>query len=171
MQNRDEYKDPIIERIKAVLEADGPERLRGKYYHGDTMLVPKEELPIATISIDEEHLYAASTQEDEHYVPVVINVIYDYTRDLNQSYDLAVGATGLYDMIAGRGADYLYKEKSMMRALWKNQQLAPKFWIAVGQNERIITKFGMGIERRGKGIYSTEAVVRFSVKLHLPQIA
>ena len=98
----EEYRDPIIDKLIEKLEAEGPDQLNGKYYNGDVLLVPKSELPICSIAKDTTQVGPASNMEDDHYMPMVLNVLYDYTSDLDQSSDLVAGVTGLYKMMEGR---------------------------------------------------------------------
>lgn len=170
----EEYRDPIIDKIIEKLEAEGPEQLRGKYYNGDVLLVPKSELPVCSIAKDTTAIAAADNATDDHVMPLVLNVLYDYTSDLDQSSDIVAGVTGLYRMMEGRGEDsgagpYDLNASSISYILRKYQSLDPanNLWLSVGPNERITIDYGLGIERRGPGIYSMESVIRFSARAHI----
>lgn len=160
-----EYRDPIIQKIIDTLESEGPQELRGKYQHGDTWMPNKEELPVVTVSKDNTRIGAASNAEDDQLLPMVINVIYDYMRDLTQSSDLAVGVTTLYDYCEGRDATtYMLKSDSIAYVLRKYPKLDNDLYISVGPGEELQIDYGMGVERRGPGIFSVEAVIRFNVR-------
>jgi hypothetical protein len=166
-----EYKDPIIAKLIEKFEAEGPTELRGHYFHGDILLVPKREMPAVSIAKDETRIYPASNMEDEHYMPLVINVIYDWTKDLDQSSELAAGVTGLYKLVEERDSDYQLVSNSLAYVLRKYQTLDDDVWISVGPNEQLQINYGLGIERRGPGIFSVEAVIRCSVKIHKVRVS
>lgn len=160
----EEYRDPIIEKLIEKLNAEGPSMLNGKYEHGDTLRAPVEDLPKATISKDLTRMMPASNMEDDQFMPMVINVIYNATRDYTQSSDLQAGLTTLYGICEGRNSDYTLKEDTLAYVLRKYQKLDNNLFISIGQNEELSINYGMGIERRGPGIFSVEAVLRFNVR-------
>lgn len=169
----DEYRDPIIDKIIEKLEAEGPSELVGKYYNGDVLLVPKSELPICSIAKDTTRISPADNMTDDNLMPLVLNVLYDYTSDLDQSSDIVAGVTGLYKMLEGRGQDdgagpYDLNANSIAYILRKYQTLdaANNLWLQVGPSEETQIDYGLGIERRGPGIYSVEGVIRFSARVH-----
>ncbi len=167
----DEYRDPIIDKIIEKLEAEGPAELRGKYYNGDVLLVPKSELPICSIAKDTTRIFPADNMTDDNLMPLVLNVLYDYTSDLDQSSDLVAGVNGLYKMLEGRGAGagpYDLNTDSLAYVLRKYQTLdaGNNLWLQVGPNEETAIDYGLGIERRGPGIFSVEGVIRFSARVH-----
>lgn len=161
-----EYVDPIIALVIEKLNSEGPAQLQGRYYHGDVLLVPKQELPIVSVAKDNTVIRAASNLEDEHYMPLVINILLDYTADLDQSSDLVAGVTRLYEMCEARNGDYTLKADSLAYILRKYQQLDNNVWIDIGPNEELNIDYGLGINRRGPGIFSVEAVIHTAVKIH-----
>lgn len=160
-----EYRDPILQKLIDTLEAEGPSDLVGHYRQGDVIAVSKEELPVVTVTKASTRMGAASNQEDDQLMPVVINVIYDFMRDLTQSSDLEVGMTTLYGYCEGRSdTDYTLLPDSLAYILRKYPKLDDNLYISVGPNEELSINYGMGIERRGKGIFSVEAVLRFNMR-------
>jgi hypothetical protein len=162
-----EYKDPIIAKLIEKLEAEGPVELKGRYYHGEVLLPSKEDLPMCSIGKDSLAVGQASNMEDDHIMPLIINILYEWTRDVNQSYDIVTGVNSLYEMVEGRNADYTLKANTIMYVLRKYQQLDTNAWLAVGPTEIVTANYGLGIERRGPNIFSVEAVIRLSARVHI----
>lgn len=161
-----EYKDPVIAKLIEKLEAEGPERLRGKYYNGDVGIVPKSEMPVCSIAKDATKMRPADNMTTEHYMPLVINVIWDATEDIGQSEDIVSGVNSLYEVVEGRDETYQLAEETIAYVLMKYHNLDDNLWLAVGPNEEVDIDYGLGINRRGRGIHSLEAVIRVSAKLH-----
>ncbi len=164
----DLYKDPIISKVISVLEDQGPSKLDGRYIHGDVLLPNKFDLPICYVTKDQVDTSPANNMEDEHQQMMVATVILDMTQDLNEAYNMVAGVSELFEMCEERDPDnYRLMPNSLLYVLRNSQQIDNKFWIGVGSPVRI--NYGMGVERRGPGIFSIEATIRFTVRLHLPQ--
>lgn len=166
---RNEYIDPVLKKIADKLELEGPVELRGKYRYGDVLVPPKKELPMCTISKDTTIVTKVSNMEDDNLIAVVLNVIYDWTMDLNKSFDLYAGSTSLYNIMEGRNDDYTLKDNTILKVLRKYQQIDTNMWLAVGPNENIRISYGLGIERRGQNIFSVEAEIRFNARVIIAQ--
>lgn len=161
------YKDPVIEALITVLDAEGPAELKGKYRHGDVIVPAKSDLPMVTISRDRTRITQASDLEDDNIMPLVINVLYDYTQDLTNDFDVQAGVTSLYRLVEERDpANYRVLPGTIAWVLRNKQQLANKLWLAVGPNESLDIDYGLGVERRGPGIFSVESVIRISARAH-----
>jgi len=161
------YKDPVIQKLIDVLEADGPADLKGKYHHGDVLVPAKSDLPMVTIARDRTRITQASDLEDDNIMPLVINILYDYTRDLTNDFDVAAGVTSLYQLVEERDeVNYRIKPGTIAWVLRNKQQLANKLWLAVGPNEVLDIDYGLGVERRGPGIFSVESVIRITARAH-----
>lgn len=164
------YKDPVIQRLIDVLEENGPIELRGKYHHGDVMVPAKSDLPMVTIARDRTRITQASDLEDDNIMPLVINVLYDYTQDLTNDFNVQAGVTSLYRLVEERDpTNYRLKENTIGWVLRQKQQLGPKLFLAVGPNEALDIDYGLGVERRGPGIFSVESVIRISARAHTPR--
>lgn len=164
------YKDPIIQKLIDVLEEFGPPELKGRYYHGDVLVPAKSDLPMVSISRDRTRITQASDLEDDNIMPLVINVLYDYTRDLTNDWNVQAGITSLWRLMEQRNPDnFGLMEGTIAHVLRQKQQLGPKLWLAVGPNEVLDIDYGLGIERRGPGIFSVEAVARISARVHSPR--
>lgn len=159
-----QYKDPIIDRIIQKLKDEGPSDIK-TFYYGDVTLPPRRELPICAVIKNTTTTMPASNTEDDHKMGIVINVLVDYAKDFNNNFDLVAGTTQLYDMVEGRDDNMDLKVGTIMRVLRKYGRLDDNLFLAVGPNEAIEVTYGLGIERRGKGIYSLEAIIRFNARL------
>lgn len=159
------YKDPIIAKVIDMLEKNGPSKLRGRYINGDVLLPNKSDLPICYITKDQVLAQPANNMEDEHLQLLVATIILDHTQDLNQAYNMVGGVSELWQMCEERDASYNLLPKTMLYNLRNSQQLDNKMWLGLGTPVQI--NYGMGIERRGPGIFSIEATIRFTVRLHL----
>lgn len=162
-----DYKDPFITKLIEKFNAEGPEELRHKYKYGDVLIVPKDELPIVTIAKQNLSVGDASNYEDDHVVGIIMNVLYDYTKDLTQDYDIVAGVNSLYGWCEGRGSDYQLLPKTLLAVLRKYQVLDKNVWISIGPSETTRVDYGIGRERRGQGIFSVEAAIRFNIHAHL----
>lgn len=157
------YKDPIIEKIITHLKAANIPRIK-EYYNGDLVVPAKSHMPLIYVAKDTTSISEADNLEDEHTMPMVATVIYDMTQDIGRSYNMVAGASGLYEIVEGRNADYSLKTNTLAYVLRDKQVLDAKLWIGVGSPVAI--SYGIGVNRRGPGIFSVEAVVRFTVRLH-----
>lgn len=164
-----EYKDPLLQLVIDHLDANGPQELKGKWKQGDVLIAPKRELPIAYLAKDSTNLSPATNLEDEHAMSLVVVVLYDYTSDQRQSEDIVKGVTGLYKLMEERDpATYQLKPNSLAFQIRLNNQIADKVWLGLGSP--VVINYGLGFGRRGPGIFSSEATMRFSLRSHLPRV-
>lgn len=162
-----DYRDPIIQKIiDDVLEANGPSELSGHYINGDVLLPNKSELPLCYVTKDTVTNSPANNMETDDVQSLVAVIVYDFTQDYNDAYNIVAGSTGLMELCEARNDDYTLRSDSLLYLLQKNTQVANKFWIGVGTP--VVINYGLGIERRGPGIFSVEATIRFNARLHLP---
>lgn len=161
------YRDSVIGKVIQFFNTNGPAQLKGRYVEGDVLLPAKSDMPLCYLARDETRIVPANNMEDEHQIDLVANVIYDMTDDFNQSADLVAGVTSLYEIMEARKSDYTLKPDTLLYQVRLQEQVEPKFWIGVGNP--VVVSYGIGVERRGPGIFSVEAVMRFTVRLHLPR--
>lgn len=167
------YKDPIIAKIIELFEATGPSELSGKWHHGDLLMPDVNELPLGYVTKDQTMMQPATTMENEHLQLMVATVIYDATNDLDSSYGMVAGMSGLFELMEGRYAHddptpakrYMLKPDSLLYLARNSQQIDANMWIGVGTPVQI--NYGLGVGRRGPGMFSVEATMRFTVRLHL----
>lgn len=158
-----EYRDPIITKLIEMLEANGPRELVGHYMYGDTLAPNKADLPVVAVARDGTNVLSDGTMQDRHVHSFVVSVIYDWTQDLDQSFDLVKGSTALYRLFQEMNDDYSVKEGTLVYALRKNQKLDTNLFISVNDNG-LTVDYGLGVEKRGDNIFSVEGVVRFNVE-------
>lgn len=163
-----EYRHPLIDLIINDFNANGPADLKNKWYHGDVLIVPKNELPCGYVTIDQTLVQPADNMTDEHILLMVVSVLYDYTADLKESQEIVKGVSGLYRLMEERDATTKYlKNNSLVGRIRLGQQIDTNVWLGLGSPVQV--NYGMGFERRGPGIFSVEATLRFSLRAHLPR--
>lgn len=159
-----EERDPIIEKLIEMLEANGPTALVNKYIQGDVLAPPKSELPIVSIAKDGTNVRSDGTMQDVHTISIVLAVIEDWTKDLNESFDLTRGTNALWRYFEKRNANYSVAEKTLIYALRANQKLDNNLFISINDNG-LEADYGLGIEKRGSNIFSVEGIIRFNIEL------
>ena len=163
-----EYRDPILKALIDMLEADGPADLVGHYVYGDVLAQPKSDLPVVSVARDGTTILSDGTMQDRHVQPIVVSVIYDWTRDLNESFDLTRGTNKLYEYIEARDDTFTLKTKTLAYALRKNQKLGDNLFISINDNG-LLVDYGLGIEKRGANIFSVEGILRFNIESTQPK--
>lgn len=163
-----EYRDPILQALIEMLEAEGPRELVGHYVYGDVLAPPKQALPVVSVAYDGTNIRSDGTMQDVHVKPIVMAIIYDWTTDLDQSFDLTRGTTGLYKLIEERNTDFSIKSRTIAYALRDNQKLADNLYISI-RDEGLQIDYGLGIEKRGSNIFSVEGILRFNIELTQPK--
>jgi hypothetical protein len=163
------YVDPAIDALIAVLNTDGPVELRNKYFQGDPLLLPNSAMPICFISKDETTILTDSTLEDRHNMVVVLNVVYNFSKDLNQKSFVQAGTVGLYKLCEGRDENMDLLPTSIASVLRKYQVLdsAKKLYIDVGSNQNIDYVLSPPSRR---GMYTVEAIMRITLRHHQERI-
>lgn len=158
-----EYRDPILKALIDMLESDGPSELRGHYIYGDTLAPPKSSLPVVSVARNNTNIRSDGTMQDRHIQPITIAIIYDWTRDLDQSFDLTRGSNALYRLVEERDTDFSIKAGSLAYALRKNQKLGDNLFISIN-DEGLDIDYGLGVEKRGSNIFSVEGIIRFNLE-------
>lgn len=160
----EEYYDPILEALIVMLEAEGPTELQGHYVYGDVLAPNRSELPVVSIAKQGTVIQSDGTMQDVHVSSIVMAIIYDWTQDLDQSFDLVRGTTGLYKLIEERNPDFSIKANTLSYALRDNQKLADNLFISI-RDEGLRIDYGLGWEKRGSNIFSVEGILRFNIEL------
>jgi hypothetical protein len=164
----EEYYDPILEALIVMLEAEGPTELQGHYVYGDVLAPNRSELPVVSIAKQGTVIQSDGTMQDVHVSSIVMAIIYDWTQDLDQSFDLVRGTTGLYKLIEERNPDFSIKANTLSYALRDNQKLADNLFISI-RDEGLRIDYGLGWEKRGSNIFSVEGILRFNIELTQPK--
>lgn len=155
------YKDPIITTIIGLFNSYGPPELKNRYFYGDPLQVPKSQLPAVFITKDGTDISNLTNAEDQAAISLVANVVLDLSRDFNQAFDNIASSNAMYDFMEGRDVNYELKPTSLCYILRKYQSLANNLWINPEQPLR--PDYGIGVEKRGPGIFTVEGVIRFMV--------
>jgi len=164
----EEYYDPILEALIVMLEAEGPTELQGHYVYGDVLAPNRSELPVVSIAKQGTVIQSDGTMQDVHVSSIVMAIIYDWTQDLDQSFDLVRGTTGLYKLIEERNPDFSIKANTLSYALRDNQKLADNLFISI-RDEGLRIDYGLGWEKRGSNIFSVEGILRFNIEFTQPK--
>lgn len=159
-----EYRDPLLTKLIKMLEANGPKELVGHYVQGDVLAPNRSELPVVSIARQGTIVKSGGTMQDVHTSAIVMAVIYDWTQDLDQSFDLVRGSTALYRLIEERNDDYSAKENTLVYALRAFQKLHDNVFISI-RDEGLRVDYGLGWEKRGSNIFSVEGILRFNIEL------
>lgn len=159
------YKDPILTRIKEVLDRDGPKELKGRYGFGDPGQVNKSQLaqPMAFISYEDQSFMDNTSAELESTLPVVINVVVDMTKDFGQGLD-AYSHMQVTNIACGRNANFSLREDSIVGALRKNQDLSKtEDDLQLYLDPQTPTRVEFDYQNRDKGVVTAEALIHFTV--------
>jgi len=160
------YRDPVISRVIKLLNLYGPAELKNRYYQGDIIMPARSIMPFCSIAIDTESIQSADSMEDLAVIPLIFTVVVATTTDI-KSFDLASGTTKLYELFVARNADYSLRSDCIAYVIRKYAQLDNKMFIAI--NDMPLTAdFGIGVGRRGPGVFSIEGNIKASVALYTP---
>lgn len=156
-----QYEDPILAKIRDLLNAHGPKELQNKYYLGDPMLVNKSSLPMAFISFERHDIIDDASHSIETHSTVIIDVAYDLTQDFNRTSKTSGSHMALAKMICGRNDQYQLLDDSILAVLRRFQD---------DQEDQLIIELGTStqveyiVNERGNSVFTNEAVVRFMVR-------
>lgn len=165
----DEYIDPVGQKVIDFLEENGPSELKGHYKNGEVIYEAQSELPLCSMTKGRTRVTSINSMEDEHRMEMAATVILDWTQDIGASYDKIEGAARLQEFMEKRDPNtYRVQEDALLYQLRNEQQIANKFWIGMDEQGSEVS-YGIGVQRRGPGVISVEATLRFNVVLHLPK--
>jgi hypothetical protein len=121
--------------------------------------------PICFISKDSTGISPHTTAEDRHDMSVVLNIVGDFAKDLNQKSFVQSGTADLYRLCEGRDANLDLLPDTVAAVLRKHQVLdaAKKVYIDVGNNQSI--EYGVSTPAR-RGLFTVEAVMRVTIRHH-----
>lgn len=168
-----DYSDPVLAKIIALLDASGPAELRGHYVQGDVLAVGASEMPIVAVCKDSTNISANTNMTNKHVMPIVLMVIYDTFNDVGtQDSALQAGLTSLYRLCEGMNipvsGQYRLNTDSLAYVISNAGQLDDSLWLQVEDDQINTIKYGMGVNRRGPGIFSIEAQMQFTAYLEMP---
>lgn len=151
-------------KLVNLLNAEGPSELKNRYYYGDPIVVPERVLPACFINFDRQNVATADNAHLETKISLVFNIVWDMKRDMNQQLDNIESHMSLVRIIAGRDDNYNFLPDSIISVLRKHQDLDTNLWIDVDQATEV--DWGVGIAKRGPGIYTAEGVLRTQITHH-----
>lgn len=157
------YRDPAIAKLIEKLNAEGPAKLKGKYYIGDPMIVAESLLPICFISKDKTGISNHTNAEDAHNMPIVINVVGKFANDLNNKSFVQAGTSMLYEMCEARNDSYDLLPSSIAYILRKYQVLDSANKLYIDHDTETDIDYVLSPPSR-RGIFSTEAVIRLTLR-------
>lgn len=159
------YKDPILERIKKVLNEHGPAELKGRYGIGDPGVVNKSQLskPMAFISYENINIAVDTNAEDKSSLPIVIDVVYDMTKDFGQGLN-AFSHLSVVEYVYAQNPDFTIKDDCIVGVLREHSDLTENedsIQLFLDLQEPMRVEFDY--QNRDKGLVTAEAVVHFTV--------
>lgn len=158
--NNNNYEDPILAKIRDILNAEIAPELRKRIYVGEPLVVAKSELPLCFVNYKKQTVEDSSSFEIETRAVVNVTVCYDMTRDLSGNKKDSANHNALTAIMAGRGKDLKFLPSSVIGILMKNQDM-----------EDLPIKFnlGSGVEltydylERGTNVFTSEISLQFEV--------
>lgn len=160
--NNNHYEDPVLARIRDLLEQQGPRELKGCYYLGEPLTVAKSELPIGFIEYRSQSIFDSSSFEIETRALVRITVAIDLTRDINGLTKQMKSHGTLNRYICGRDSKFRLLEDSILGVIMKNQD-------ASLNGERLAFNIGDGVNisydlaQLGEDVFARTASLEFWV--------
>lgn len=158
------YEDPILRKIKEVLDEKGPAELKGRWSIGDSLNIPANSLPRGFIAYDSTSIDNTSNSTIRSLCSVVISVAVDMKKEFINSTDRADSHEQVVELIAARNDDFTFTDDCIAGCLMKHQDLDvnQNLWINADGGITEID-FGIGVEKRGPGIMTAEGLVRIQV--------
>jgi hypothetical protein len=159
------YEDPVLKAVIDLLNATGPQRLKNRYFQGDPVIIPTAyQYPLCFVSRDTTTMSIDSTNYDMEEMPIVLNVVVNGARELNQTNFAQAGALDLYDLVEGRTDTYDLRADTIAGVLRGQQVIDGNnrlFLDVTGSNLAI--EYALSSPER-RQIWSVEAVIRTTVK-------
>ena len=155
------YKDPVLEKIITLINADDNAEIK-TFFYGDPIFIAKSDLPCLIASKDITEIGDASNAEDYHKMTIVLTLVIDIRKFFDETpKNIHVGFQKLYDMFEGRDADYTLKSTSIVDILRKNHNLTNN--ANIDMEVPMIVDYGFTIGKRGENTWAQEANLSFNV--------
>ena len=100
--NNNFYKDPVLERIKDILEKNCVKELKGRFYFGEPVIVAKNSLPLCFMEYTEQDVEDSAAFEITTNLTVKLTVAVDLTRDLTTNAKNINSFATLHRIVCGR---------------------------------------------------------------------
>lgn len=158
------YEDPILRRVKELLDKNGPKELRGRWSIGESLNLPANSLPRGFISYDTTNVDNASNATIREMSSVIVSVAVDMKKEFNTTNDRSDSHEQVIGLIAARREDLSLTDDCVLGCLMKHQDLdvEQNLWINT-DGATMEVDFGIGVEKRGPGIVTAEGLVRFQI--------
>ena len=155
------YEDPILAKVRDLLNKYGPDELKGRYYIGDTFIVNKSNLPLGFISYERHDVVDSSSHFIETTSNILITIAVDLTKDFTLTNKRSGSQLNLVKMMCGRDKDYKLLEDTILGVLRRFQdENTGALLIDLGNPTQIEYRIG----ERGENVFTNEVTLRFTVK-------
>lgn len=160
------YKDPILSKIETLIDASDGGAIK-TFYHGDPLLMPKDDLPTLCLIKDTSEIGDESNAEDYHRMTVNLTLIVDIRDYFDETpRNVHVGDQKMYDIFEGRDSNYTLKSTSIVDILRSNADLTNNTHIDLA--EPMIVDYGFTLGKRGERTWAQEA--NLSVPIFMTQL-
>lgn len=159
--NNNNYTDPVLAKIRDLLEKDCPQQLRGKFWIGEPVSVAKSDLPLCFINYKNQRVEDSASFEIETVAGVNITVCYDLTRDWNSLNKNSANHNALTRIMAGRDKNLNFLPDSIVGILMRNQDLGARMNLNLGAP----LNMEYGYMERGEGIFTAELSLGLEVRV------
>lgn len=161
------YIDPIVKKVIDLLEANGPEELKGKYYYRPVFYEPgKDILPVVMVSnaVLRSSEYAAGGIS-KHIKGIEVTILADWTEE---PVNWNTAGYGVLDKLIEPRDDNYQLTGGLLKVIEDNKALDQEggLTIAVDPNPEIVVNREPVANRRGEGIWSIEGSIIFAVQLN-----
>lgn len=162
----DLYKDPILEKLFALISASNTDII--SYHYGDPLFIPKSELPALIGSTDITSIGDLGNAEDEHRIKYFLTLVTDireWTGIANPD-NIHVGDQIGKKIVEERNANYTLKSSSLLDILRSNEDLGNNAHIDT--ENPVIADYGFTFGKRGENNWAWE--VNIEVPVYFSQL-
>jgi len=159
------YKDPIITKLIALCEAQGPAELRGHYFYGKPFYLPKNQkiLPAVFFHQAQDLTGMDTTEADRSGKRYVATVWIQAQSSWLQGKNIVGEAMDLQYYIAGMDETGKHLPESLMGILRANRVLDGANKLYIDLSNQTNARFGEDLVERGDSIFTREASIEFVV--------
>lgn len=157
------YEDPILKRLKGLLNEYGPPELRGRWSVGDSLNLPASALPRGFVSYDTERFTDISNADLRDNCNIVITVAVDMKREFEVPTDRSESHEQVVGYLCPKDEQLRISPDGVLGCLRKYQDLysSENLWIQTEGDTEV--DYGLGIEKRGPGIMTAEGKIRVTL--------
>lgn len=161
------YKDPIIEKLieqfqENLTKDDGDLKKIKTYYHGDPLMIPKDNLPAICLTKDVTRITDESNAEDSHKINVYLTLVIDIRNFVEDDMaDVNVAESVMWDIIEGRNEDFTLRTDTLLYILRNGVNLGNNAHVDAA--DEVVADYGYTIGKRGEKSYAVEAYIKIPV--------